>query len=535
LSSVDSNEATPPPESAQLWTAEQAADADAHTIDRLGLPSAVLMERASLAVVEELSTWRSDDAPVVVLVGPGNNGGDGLATARLIAERGIPVTAFLVTERRNEACARQLALARATGVTIEAGVPADGECARRDAWVVDALLGTGARGAPRDAVADAVKWCRGRRCLAIDVPTGVDASDGRCPGPSVIAQRTVTFERSKPGLHVSPGRDHAGTVIVARIGLRAAPSTRVKTRLIDPWRLRLALTRAATPTHKGERGHVGLLAGGGNTPGAAALAGTAALRAGAGLATIRMADASARATLVARRPELMTESPSCVTVLDRADVLVVGPGLTDDDHGVDLATLWRDDPRPAVWDASGLAAIGEGRSSVAGPRIVTPHPGEAARLLDRADRVPPGQGAWSSAHVQSERLAAARRLSGTYDAVVVLKGAGTIVAHPDGEAWIATAGGPELATGGTGDVLAGLLGSLWARHPRLEGLWPDPCFAVAALGVHLHAVAGALARKRRRTPLALDVAEALDAASELGASGAAWDRAGIGYVRTRWA
>lgn len=500
------------------------------------MPSAVLMERASLAVAAELMARRGDElGEVCVLVGPGNNGGDGLAVARILAGRGICVVAHLVTARRNAAAQTQLELARAHGVAVREGVPA---ATREPAWVVDAMLGTGARGAPRDAVGEAVRWCEGRRVVAVDLPTGVDADEGTCPGAAVRADCTVTFERSKPGLHLTPGRDHAGDVVVARIGLVGPDDLQVRTRLVD-------LARAAqrwSPSgdvgeirHKGDRGHLGLLAGGVDTPGAALLAGVAALRGGAGLVTVRLADATARAALVARRPELMTEASDAGPLLRRADALVVGPGLTDQRHGVDLAELWASDPRPAVWDASGLDHIPDDRTRAPagrGVRVITPHPGEAARLLSRID----GNGgqAWTSQRVQGARLLAARRLAQLTDAIAVLKGAGSVVAAPDGRVWLCTAGGPELSSAGTGDVLAGLLGARLAaatRHPN-EGTVEE----TIGLGVVAHALAGRRALERRPRPVALDVAEAVDVA--LSGMAQPVERGlldDLGYPRTRWA
>lgn len=515
---------------APLWTAARAAAADRYTIDALGMPSPVLMERASLlvtAVVGELLASRGGIGPVVVLVGPGNNGGDGLAVARLLRGRGVEVAAHLVTARRNEAAEQQRALAERHGVAVADGCPSD---AVRPRLVVDAMLGTGARGAPRGTVAEAVAWLGARADLpvvAIDVPTGIDADTGARLGEAAVsADATVTFQCSKPGLHITPGRDHAGRVVVAEIGIVAPDEPAAAppfVRRSAPCVVSTALERInpSAPQHKGQRGHVGLIAGGVNTPGAAVLAASGALRGGAGLVTARVASTDAARLILTARPEVMVEmadapAPGERTRLDhdeadgpallgRASALVVGPGLTDDAHGVDLDALWRRDPRPAVWDAGALGSLPVHASERGSLRVVTPHPGEAARLLTRL-----GERAWSSADVQAQRLDAALHLARALGAVCVLKGAGTLIAAPWGEVEVDGAGGPELATAGSGDVLAGLIGALLARIPT----GGDDAFAfeVVAAAVWVHGVAGRLAIEARPGPAASDVAQAVDRA-----------------------
>jgi ADP-dependent NAD(P)H-hydrate dehydratase / NAD(P)H-hydrate epimerase len=494
---------------ASLWTAAEAAAGDRHTIAGLGMPSAVLMERAALCVsaeVEALAAARGLGR-VLVLVGPGNNGGDGLAVARLLHGRGgLKVTAVLVTDRRNAAATEQLELARAHGVEVLAALP---ERAPADAVLVDALLGTGSRGAARGAIAAALEWLENAEdagpVLAVDVPSGIEVDTGAVCGVAVRAAVTVTFQRSKPGLHLTPGRGHAGRVVVADIGLHGpASATLGLRRLIDPGSVAAALAGVPAAEHKGRRGHVGVLGGTGGTPGAAVLVGEAALRGGAGLATLAMADAQLRRALLEVRPELMLSEVDDPRVAG-ADVLVVGPGLTGARSG--LAELDAEDARPMVWDASALADF-DGSDS-AGPRILTPHPGEAARMLARLGDDP----SWTNARVQGDRRAAAEQLAIQTRAIVVLKGEGSVVARAraggEVELAIACTGGPALATAGSGDVLAGLLAALLAR-----GL--DPWVA-AQVGVHVHGLAGDAAALDGT--LALDLAEGLPRALAAAARG----------------
>jgi len=496
------------PASAELWTARQAAAADRHTMDVLGMASPVLMERAALCVsaaVERLAEERGATR-VLVLVGPGNNGGDGLAVARQLHGRGrLSVVAVLVTDSRNAAAQQQLDWARSHGVEIREVMPEHVS----DTVVVDALLGTGSRGAPRGAIEQALKWLAEREAavVAVDIPSGVDVDSGAVPSVAARADVTVTFARSKVALHLTPARAYAGRVVVADIGLVAASSggAEASIELIDFRRVAERLASLPAAAHKGGRGHVGVVGGTGGTPGAAVLAGAAALRAGAGLATLAMTDEALRRALIETRPELMLADRDDRFVA-AADVLVVGPGLTGAREG--LSELDRDDPRSMVWDASALDDVSADRS--AGPRILTPHPGEAARMLARLE----GDASWTSARVQADRRDAARRLAEATAAVVVLKGEGTVVAERERERdrlrlAICTTGGPALATAGSGDVLAGAIAAVLARG--LDA-WDAAC-----VGVHVHGLAGD--QSPTDGTLALDIAEGLPQASNAARGG----------------
>lgn len=484
------------PRRVELWDAATSAAVDRHTIEVLGVPSSLLMERAALACAHEVVALRRGSAIAVrVVCGPGNNGADGLAIARQLHGWGVPVSVVAATTKGNDASAFERRLASACGVAERSWDDAERSGA---AIVVDALLGTGSRGAPRGEVAAALaamrSWAGPR--LAVDLPSGIDPDTGAVYDDAITAQVTVTFGRSKPGLHVTPARARAGRVVVADIGLIAPPSVRMAAALVDPETVRALVRPRPDARHKGERGHVGIEGGGAGTPGAAVLATLAAFRGGAGLLSVATADPTLRAAVLARVPEAMFLSPDAASTVD---AWVIGPGLTEPAAQARVAPRWRGDPTPAIWDAGGLDAIdGDcgGR-----PRIITPHPGEAARLLARLQ----GDASWSSARVQADRLAAARALAGATGAVVLLKGAGTILAHDDRLAILQT-GGPALATAGSGDVLAGILGALLAR-----GVEP---WAAACAGAAVHAAAGEVAIRRHPATLASDLVEALDAVDD---------------------
>ncbi len=474
---------------AELWTRAAAAAADHRSITELGVPSAVLMERAALACVAVITRVR-DGRPVHVLCGPGNNGGDGAAIARILHLRGVSVQLHLLAERCGPGLAEQLALAERLGVAVLRGLPPP---LLGPAVVVDAMLGTGAAPPLREPYLAAVAWANAAEAtrVAVDLPTGIDADTGAVPGPAVRADLTVTFERSKPGLHLTPARAFVGELTVASIGLVDAGATS-RIRLIAPAEVRAWICALPPGAHKGQRGHLGVLGGSAGTPGAAVLCGAAALRAGAGLVTIVSSDPEVQAQLIAHRPELMVTRRADPPV-PRADALVVGPGLTNELERRGLAGLYADDPRPAVWDASALGEIAG--AEVGGPRVLTPHPAEAARLLSLQTGEP-----WTAQQVQGQRVAAARALAAYTGAIVVLKGEGTVIAGADRVA-IALSGGPALATAGTGDCLAGLIGALLAR-----GL---DAWTAACAGVHLHGVAGELLAAERRGAVALELADAI--------------------------
>jgi NAD(P)H-hydrate epimerase len=497
-------------------TAEEMRALDKHTIEQLGVPGAVLMERAGTAVVEVIASERDPaSARVLVWAGGGNNGGDGFVVARLLRERGATATLVLCAEEqklRGEAKEHFEACRRA-GVPIfvaldEAAVDVAADAHAADV-VVDALFGTGLVRALEGRFRRAVERINasGALIVAVDVPSGLDSDRGVPLGACVKADHTVTFALPKRGLVGAPGYLYCGTLHVADIGIpiERAPD---RCRLLDAGVL--APLQALDPLgHKGTFGHLAILAGSTGKTGAALLCGRGALRGGSGLTTV-IAPASARDALDGKVPELMTawysgDDPIDADVAFHAiepalhgkDAIAMGPGIP---NGAAMAEVLRRvciaaADRPLVLDADALnllAANGALLSGVAAPRVLTPHPGEAARLLAK-----------STGHVQSDRFGAASALAQKFDAVVVLKGARTVVATPDRRLAVNPTGNPGLGTGGTGDVLTGCLGAFLAR-----GL--DP-FAAACAAVYAHGAAGDLMAVEvgARGYLASEVADAI--------------------------
>jgi NAD(P)H-hydrate epimerase len=484
---------------------------DRRATEEYGIPSLLLMEHAALRVAEEAEAMlrASGGRLIRIVAGKGNNGGDGLAAARLLHLRGVAVSVALIADPASlQGDARaNLEIVQRMGIPLAAGIrqPAASSEARAPATlpaadglltadlILDALLGTGVRGAATGDAAAAIEAMNGAEApiLAVDLPSGLDADTGQTPGPCVRAARTVTFALPKRGLLLYPGRKHAGEIVVGDIGIP-------RPLLEDPAIRCEAITREvaarrlpARPAdgHKGTFGRVFLLAGSPGLTGAATLSSEAALRVGAGLVTLGV-PRSLNAILEAKLTEAMTlplpETESGAHTIDAwdeiaeralsADVVAVGPGVGRHPRTVDLVLRVLRERRGAlVVDADGLNAIadaGEGAAWAAPDQVIlTPHPGEMARLLGT-----------KTEEVQSNRLATAERAASRFGCTVVLKGAGTIVAAPDGRLWIGPAGIAALATGGTGDVLTGVVAGLLA-----QGVSPVDA---AVAGVFLHTRAG---------------------------------------------
>jgi len=502
----------------RVLTASESRAFDRRAIEEIGLPGAVLMENAALAVVESIVSGLAEVDRVAVVCGPGNNGGDGLAVARHLVTRGYEVEVALERFGRDPSsdCAAQLEICRRIGIEVRelrAGEPDDRFA---DApLLVDALFGTGlSRPLEGEPAARVESLARGRAArLAIDLPSGLDADRATPAGPVLRADRTVTFVALKPAHVLPPAADLCGEVAVADLGLPAPSEGGAGAlHLLVPEEVAAWLPPRPPGAHKGSFGHALLVAGSRGLPGASILAARAAVRGGAGLVTVA-APRELGPALAAASPESM-QWPLAETVDGGADfgalesllaaaaartAVAVGPGLGRDASTVRLVERFvLDVERPLVLDADGLAPF-EGEVGRLQERraatVLTPHPGELARLLGT-----------SVEEVQSDRLAAVRDAAARSGAVVVLKGRRTLVAAPDGEVWINASGGPALASGGSGDVLTGLLLARLAQG--------DDAAIGAAVAVHLHGVAGDLAAERSGGPAvpAGDLAEAIPAA-----------------------
>ncbi len=417
------------------------------------LPPGTLMQRAGRAAARAIDRERpGSHRSFVVLCGPGDNGGDGFVCAAELERLGHRCVCWApaATSRPDAAAARAAWVA--AGGAIAAHLPANPGC---DA-VIDALFGIGLTRALADPYLTALRWAEALEVPvhALDVPSGLDADTGAWVGgvAGAHAHGTITFLGDKPGLHTLDGVDAAGVVRVEGLGV-AAPAS--PGRLVEPAEFAGALHRRARNTHKGSFGSVAVIGGAAGMVGAALLAARAALRLGAGRVYVDCIGAP-EWRVDPLQPELMFRPQSQVPAVD---ALVVGCGLGAGDAA--LAALERalDAGPPVVLDADALNCIANmpqaaARLSARGAQaVVTPHPLEAARLL----------GADDVESVQRDRIAAARAIAARLRAVVVLKGAGSVIADPSGRYWINPTGGPALATAGTGDVLAGMIGALIAQ------------------------------------------------------------------------
>jgi hydroxyethylthiazole kinase-like uncharacterized protein yjeF len=475
-----------------LLDAERMRATDAWAITERAIASLELMERAG-ASLAGFAAELAPDGPIVVVVGKGNNGGDGLVAARLLRDAGREVDVSFAGE-----AGELKGDARTNLKRLEGAPPSSLEGAiRGDAGVIiDALLGTGASGEPRGEIADAIEAINasGVPVLAADVPSGVDASSGAVAGVAVRAAATATFHAGKPGLFIEPGRNHAGAVRVLDIGIPDGAPVEADVGLIRDAVLERLPPRAVGST-KFTSGQVLVAGGSRGLTGAPCLAALGAQRAGAGYVTACVPD-SLSLIFETRLLEVMTIAlpdrggalsadgvERLMEAAARGGALVIGPGIgrSDGAHEFVRAAIVAS-PLPLVLDADGLGAysgdlrrLRRGRSA---PLILTPHEGELGRLL----------GIESTA-VAAERLRHAREAARLADAIVVLKGDDTLIAHPSGLVAVSPGATPGLATAGTGDVLSGVLGAILAA--RVEP------FEAACAAVRLHALAGRRAAERR--------------------------------------
>lgn len=566
-----------------IVTAQQMRDLDQYTIEQLGIPAMSLMESAGKAIAEEVIAWcggqqdeqadvprgraltneggiRSDEKVIpdrsrqhwLVLVGKGNNGGDGLVAARYLMDAGIAVTLLYAQdpqELTGDAAAERDAAHRSgieyrvwseewnlhaeteEGNKQESGIDHTASGSKQAEYnhlwssytgIIDALLGTGSKGEPREPYASIIRSANisGKPIIAADIPSGLNADTGEVAENCIQAKVTVCLAFLKQGLTQYPGATAAGEVVVRSIGIprSTAQQAGLRAHLITDDVLQDVLqidtSRArAIDGHKGTYGHVMVIGGSMKMSGAGLMASRSALRIGSGLVSWALPEQLMK-HMVGHVPELMmipaSEDPdgqwraeTARTIIEqtaKADVLAIGPGLGRfEDDSEWLRTLWAETQQPLVLDADGLNILSEAEGLSRWPRrhadtVLTPHPGEMARLAGV-----------STADIQRDRIGIARDFASKHGVVLVLKGARTIVASPQGDIFVNTTGHPGMATGGSGDVLTGVISGLMAQG--LSGL------QAAAFGVHLHGHAGEeAARKRTGNPASLlagDIIESL--------------------------
>lgn len=435
-----------------VWHADDIRRGEREAADALGLTLYELMLRAGEAAFQVCRTTYPDAHHWLVLCGHGNNGGDGYVVARLAKAVGIEVT--LLALESSKPLPEEAALAR------EAWLSAGGEIhASNIVWpesvdlIVDALLGTGLQQAPRESISQLIDHANSHPApiVAVDIPSGLLAETGATPGAVINADHTITFIALKPGLLTGKARDVTGQLHFDSLGLDSwQASQETKIQRFSAEQLSQWLIPRRPTSHKGDHGRLVIIGGDYGTAGAIRMTGEAALRAGAGLVRV-LTRSENIAPLLTARPELMVHEltmDSLTESLEWADVVVIGPGLGQQEWGKKALQKVENFRKPMLWDADALnlLAINPDKRH---NRVITPHPGEAARLLG-----------CSVAEIESDRLHYAQRLVQRYGGVAVLKGAGTVVAaHPD-VLGIIDAGNAGMASGGMGDVLSGIIGAL---------------------------------------------------------------------------
>ena len=494
----------------KVVTAAEMRRIDQDTIDTIGIPGIVLMETAGSAIVRTIQHHYPTCQQIGILAGKGNNGGDGLVIARQLAHAGRDVHLFLVSPKENFTGEAQLNLQiaeklglRITVITRESDLQADNQIAACQ-LLVDAMLGTGVRGAVRSPI-DAVINTINRLpvpVLSVDLPSGLDTDTGHPLGTCVRADRTITIGLPKRGVLVHPGAELAGNLEVVDIGFpkQVIAAQNIKINWTTAPQASQWLPPRPPNSHKGSYGRVLVVAGSTGMTGAAALASEAALRAGAGLVTLAIPK-HLNPILETLLPEVMTlplseteagslEASATSPILEFAErtksVLAIGPGLSQHTETVSLVhQLVRENYEQAldlkmVIDADGLNALAQRRETLSylhKTAVLTPHPGEMGRLMN-----------CSVSALERDRIRTAQQFANNHGLTLVLKGAPTISAGANGEVWINSTGNPGMGTGGMGDVLTGIIAGLIAQGCTSE--------MAAALGVYVHGYAGDIAAER---------------------------------------
>ena len=488
----------------KIVTAGQMREIDRRAIEERGIASLALMEGAGRAVAESAYrlTEGCPDRPILVLCGRGNNGGDGFVAARHLIELGRTVQVFVAAPRGEitgdaEANLQRLEVLGLSCLYLTEAEPALAALPRCG-LVVDALLGTGLSGKVRGLAGKLIEGLNesGQPVLAVDIPSGLDADTGEPLGVAVRAQETVTMGLPKLGLFLHPGVDYAGRVTVADIGFPAdliADSQAVADLTAPEW-VRMLLPQRPRSAHKGEFGRVLVIAGSVGMTGAAFLCAEAALRVGAGLVTVGC-PASLNDILEVKLTEALTlplpetyqrslDTRALAPILEHAEaasVLAIGPGLSrQPETSVLVRRLVARVDKPMVVDADGLNALADAAVLLEGehaPAVLTPHPGEMGRLMGV-----------STERVQARRAHFAEAAANRFHSVIILKGACSLVAEAGRPLTVNPTGNPGLASGGTGDVLTGMVAGLIA-----QGLLP---FEAGAAAAYLHGLAGDLAARK---------------------------------------
>ncbi len=486
----------------KVVTADEMRRLDKRAAEEFGIPTLLLMENAGRQAAQELLRVFPAVKRVAVVAGKGNNGGDGFVCARHLLNHGVRVKTYLLARREEvQGDARvNLTILDRMGhgpkeITSVEGLRDTAEELREADLLVDALLGTGVSGAARGLYAEAIGLLNRleKPIVALDIPSGLPADDGRLLGPAVQAYLTVTFALPKRGLLLYPAARYVGTLKVVDIGIprNLLEDPQLKVNLVEADEVAEVLRPRDPNAHKGTFGHVLVIAGSAGKTGAAFLCALASLRVGAGLCTLALPE-SLNDLMEAKLTEAMTkglpeteERSLAVAALDDLlalaegkDAVAIGPGLSTHPSTArlvrELLPLLR---IPMVVDADGINALSqhlEVLEKVNAPVVLTPHPGELSRLLSIGRE-----------EILEKRIPIAQKVASTFNLHLVLKGARTLVADPEGQVFINPTGNPGMATGGTGDVLTGMVAGLMA-----QGIAP---LKASIAGVYLHGLAGDLA------------------------------------------
>ena len=486
----------------EVLTAVEMKEADRRAIEEIGIPGPVLMENAARGCFEVIHrvVGSEPEPTMLVLCGGGNNGGDGLAIARHAAIHGYYVTCLLLAseDKLSDDAALQLRILRSFDVEILEVSPDEPDFSSLPpscSVIVDAMLGTGAKGELRSPYGEATAFANmvdGLK-VAVDIPTGLDADTGECPGEGFAADLTVTMAALKPGLLLRDGPELTGEILVADIGTPDWLYQESLCRLIDEEIARDGLPPLDPHRHKYDRGKALVLAGSRDMPGAAVLTATGTISAGAGLVVLGTPESAASRVHPKLPPEIMSldaaeddgefSAEAFEEILERLEkftLIALGPGIGRKQSTSRFARdIVRRSPLPVILDADGLYAFNDMPDHLAerkAPLVITPHHGEMARLLGVETEM-----------VSNDPLGIARRAAGRFNCIVVLKGSPTVVAEPEGRTWINGTGNPGMATAGTGDVLTGIIAGMTAGRDA-DDLLPGVLSAV-----YIHSLAGDLA------------------------------------------
>lgn len=491
----------------KLVTSEEMHRIDKKAIEEIGIPSIVLMENAGLQVANTIEEKYGPlrEKSVYIFAGSGNNGGDGMVVARHLFNQKAKVKVFLLTEKKNIKgdAATNLSIAGKMGIPIrEITSPAFLEPLERELEkadiVIDALLGTGAKGAPRGLMEEVITLIdkHSKHTVAIDIPTGVDADKGKVQGKAIKAEYTVSLAYPKRGLYLYPGMDYAGEIEIADIGIPIGlEEDKINSHLLTISDISKKLFFRKLSSHKGNFGHLLVMAGSPGMTGAASLTALSALRVGAGLVTlaipedlnpileIKLTEAMTLPLPQSKEKTLGKEGFEKIKKFSqKCKAIAIGPGISCLKETNELIKMIINQlDIPLVLDADAINVLAGELALLKkykAPLIITPHPGEMGRLLGT-----------SAEEIQKDRIESAVTLAKKIGAIVVLKGARTVIANKEGKTWVNLTGNPGMATGGSGDVLTGIISGLLVQE--------FSCLEAAKTGVYLHGYAADLAAQEK--------------------------------------